>query len=128
MIESEGFKEIESLVGVDTNASKTEQYDRLFLSQIDSYFQVARDSAGSEIGGVFDPFQYVFKHENRKTYKTEMKKVYGGSGNLDDDVQLEKYFRDYWRKNQLSDHFPIWFELVIDSSNEFLDDKLTALG
>jgi hypothetical protein len=37
---------------------------------------------------------------------------------------LPKYFKHPWRKNQLSDHFPIWFELLIDSSDEFLQEKL----
>ena len=38
-----------------------------------------------------------------------------------------KYFKHPWRKNQLSDHFPIWFELIIDSSGAFLAEKLRAI-
>ena len=41
---------------------------------------------------------------------------------------LASYFQQSWRRNQLSDHFPIWFELVVDSSDAFLKEKLAALG
>ena len=123
-----GFKEVDSLVGKDTNASETERYDRLFLSEDDDYFTLVKDGAGVDVGGVFNPFDHVFKHSEHTIYKNEMKEVYSGGGDLDDAATLEKYFRDYWRKNQMSDHYPIWFELVVDSSDEFLNDKLAGLS
>ena len=55
-----------------------------------------------------------------------MKQQYTGSKDMDDPVNLRRYFMNPWRKNQLSDHFPIWFELIIDSSDEFLIDKLSS--
>ena len=55
--------------------------------------------------------------------------VYGGSKDLENDPQaLESYFLKYWRRNQISDHFPIWFELSTDSSVAFLTEKKTQLG
>ena len=127
MITEAGYKEVEGLTGIDTNASKTEQYDRLFLATDDDYFTLALDEAEKENGGVFNPFDVVFKHDEREMYKEEMKKVYGGSGNLDVAEDLERYFRDHWRKNQMSDHFPIWFELIVDSADKFLSDKEASL-
>jgi hypothetical protein len=56
-----------------------------------------------------------------------MKEHYGGTAkNLDVEADLKEYFDETWRRNQISDHFPIWFELIIDSSNEFLEKKLKA--
>ena len=118
-----GFKEVESLKGLDTNASETEAYDRIFLTD-NNYFRVGVDSTNKEVAGVFNPFDYVFMDGNEKTYKKFMKKQYGGSKDLDIDSNLTSYYKHPWRKNQLSDHFPIWFELIIDSSDEFLSDKL----
>ncbi|MDP6058480.1 MAG: hypothetical protein QGH33_06285, partial [Pirellulaceae bacterium] len=116
------------LMGVDTNASETQRYDRLFLTTDDDYFTLAIDNLGTENGGVFNPFDFVFKHDERETYKQQMKTVYGGSSNLDDPDVLERYFRDYWRKNQMSDHYPIWFELITDSADEFLTEKLASFN
>jgi len=41
---------------------------------------------------------------------------------------LEAYFRHHWRRNQISDHFPIWFILATDSSMPFLEGKKAKLG
>lgn len=35
--------------------------------------------------------------------------------------KLASYFKHPWRKNQLSDHYPIWVELVIDSADPARD-------
>ena len=116
-----GYSEIDRLRGVDTNISETEAYDRFFVRKSDYFRVVQRD--GQENGGVFDPFDHVFTSAQRDTYANEMKAVYGGGGDLDDPVQLESYYRVHWRKNQLSDHLPIWFELATDSSVPFLQGK-----
>jgi hypothetical protein len=122
-IDESGFKEVENLIGKDTNASETETYDRLFLSS-NEYFTLGKNENGQENGNVFNPFDYVFKDGQEGTYKKYMKEQYTGSRDMDDPVILSKYFKHPWRKNQLSDHFPIWFELIIDSSDKFLSDKL----
>ena len=128
LITDAAFKEVESLINVDTNASETERYDRLFLTTDEDYFTLAENDQGLENGGVFNPFEFVFKHDEREMYKQQMKDVYGGAGNLDNPDELEEYFRIYWRKNQISDHFPIWIELITDSSDEFLENTLSSLG
>lgn len=118
-----GFHEVGSLIGVDTNASQTEAYDRLFLSS-EEYFKVARHPDGTESGGVFRLFEHVYRDGEEQTYAQHMKAQYTGSRNLDDPDKLRSYYKHPWRKNQLSDHFPVWFELLIDSSDEFLQEKL----
>ncbi len=120
------FKEVESLKGKDTNASKTEAYDRMFLSDND-YFKIEKDSNNIEIGNVFDPFKYVYKNGEKDIYKEFMKEQYTGTSDLDVPEYLKKYYKHPWRKNQLSDHFPIWTELIIDSSDDFLKAKLGEL-
>lgn len=51
----------------------------------------------------------------------------GASSDLNVPSKLRSYYKHPWRKNQLSDHFPIWCELVIDDSDEFLEEKLQSL-
>ena len=60
MIADAGFKEVNSLIGVDTNASQTDAYDRFFLSK-NEYFTLGQIAAGRENGGVFNPFDSVYK-------------------------------------------------------------------
>lgn len=123
LIYDAGFKEIEALKGVDTNASKTEAYDRLFF-HVNDYFKIAKDKEGQEVGKVFNPFTYVFKEPDFDIYRTNMLNDYGGKKNLLDPGLLIKYFMRNWRRGQLSDHFPIWAEIIIDSSDDFLASKL----
>ena len=52
------------------------------------------------------------------------KNAYMGSKDLaNDPVELNKYFKNHWRKNQMSDHYPIWMELITDSTVQFLEKK-----
>jgi len=115
-----GFKEIEALKEANTNASNSEVYDRLFFL-INEYFKIQTDENGHEKGGVFNPFDYVFTDLDIPVYSTDMKSVYDGG--LSDTA----YFNRYWKRNQLSDHLPIWSEIIIDSSEDFLKSKLEKI-
>jgi hypothetical protein len=35
--------------------------------------------------------------------------------------QIEKYYLTSWRTFQMSDHLPLWVELKIDFSNQYLE-------
>jgi hypothetical protein len=128
LIEQAGYSEVEGLKGKDTNASQTEAYDRLFVKS-NKYFEVATNDDGEGIGDVFNPFDYVFRQDDHAQYKDKMIAVYGGNKDLENDGDvLENYFMRYWRRNQVSDHFPIWIELTTDSSIAFLKEKKVKLG
>ena len=127
LINQAGYSEIEGLEGKDTNVSQTEAYDRLFVKK-SNYFKVATDGDGNGIGDVFNPFDFVIRQIDHSEYKDEMLAVYGGNADLENDADaLENYFMRYWRRNQISDHFPIWFELKTDSSVTFLEAKKATL-
>ena len=127
MLADAGFREVNRLVGVDTNASQTEVYDRLFLSNSE-YFRLGEAEDGRESGGVFNPFRQVYRDGDEDTYKAEMMEDYTGHRDLNVPSKLSSYYKHPWRKNQLSDHFPIWCELAIDDSDEFLKEKLSELS
>jgi len=124
-INNAGFREVESLIGVDTNATQTEAYDHFFLTR-NQYFTLGQGADGRENGGVFDPFAYVYKLGEESLYAEYMQAQYTGSKDMSDPANQIDYFKHPWRKNQLSDHFPIWFELVIDSSDVFLERSLQS--
>jgi hypothetical protein len=88
------------------------------------YFKVALNKEGKENGGVFRLFDYVYKLGQESTYARFMREQYTGSSDLTDPTKLAKYYKHQWRKNEMSDHYPIWFELVTDSADDFLQSKL----
>ncbi len=127
LITDAGYRECEGLDGKDTNVSKSEAYDRMFFSA-NKYFQFAQADSGSESGDVLDFFQHVYTDDGWRPYKKDMLKVYGGSKDIaSDETALVKYYKGTWRRNQMSDHFPIWVEMTTDNSAAFLQSKRKAL-
>jgi hypothetical protein len=78
----------------------------------------------AEIGNIFNAFNYVFSEESIKDYYIIMKNQKGDSSTLTNDAEYKSYFNTYWKRGQLSDHNPVWVEIVIDSSDMFLKNKL----
>jgi hypothetical protein len=126
IFEENQFKESDILEGLNTNtAVSQETFDRMFFSRSD-LFKTPSKAEGDK-GGVIEIFEIVYLLNNFKSYESEMKKHKGNSDDLIDDGKLQKYFKNNWRKTQLSDHKPIWVELNIDSSDEFLVKKIKEL-
>ncbi len=124
-IHDAGFTELDALDGVDTNASETEAYDRFFIRR-GPYFMPETDDPVA--AGVINPFDHVLTDDEVDRYADEMRADYTGSSlDLDDPGDLRSYLRNPWRKNQISDHFPIWFEMGIDSSAAFLESRRAPL-
>jgi hypothetical protein len=73
---------------------------------------------------VFNPFDYVLRDEDAESYRAFMIEDYTGSRDLTLPANLKRYYKHPWRKNQISDHFPVWCELIIDDSDRFLEEKL----
>ncbi|MCB0572405.1 MAG: endonuclease/exonuclease/phosphatase family protein [Phaeodactylibacter sp.] len=117
-----GFKELSALAGKPTNVSGTQAYDKLYFRE-NRYFQVPGDGRG----GVLKFFESVYREEDYALYKSYMLKHKGDPSSLVDESDFKSYFERYWRRYQVSDHYPVWMEILIDSSDEFLQEKLEAL-
>ncbi|NOQ75102.1 MAG: hypothetical protein GQ574_24020 [Crocinitomix sp.] len=114
-----GFKESQGLAGKVTNTSLNRIYDRIFL-QLDKFFKLMVDKNDVEKGGVFHIYDYVFSAEQRFEYHQEMLEQKDYPNTLDSDEKFNKYFHHFWKRNQISDHLPVWIEIDIDSSPNFL--------
>jgi exonuclease III len=117
LFHSFGFKEINALKGINTNVSNSQVYDHLFF-YINKYFKIQTDENGEDKGGVFNPFKYVFTDADVPLYSNDMREFYNGS------LSDSSYFQRYWKRNQISDHLPVWAEIIIDSSDDFLSSRL----
>lgn len=122
LLNDEGFIECENLIGKATNVSLTEAYDKIFLS-VDRYFKLKK-SNGKENGDVFNLFEYIYTESKIVDYKKAMLLHKDDPSNLTDDESFSKYYHRYWKRNQISDHLPIWIEIEEDSSPDFLANKL----
>ena len=116
-----GFIVPEELLKFRSNAKKTKHYD-----QIAFRVQPNRlDFTGK--AGVFDYYQTVFRDtpEDKQIYMKYMTEYETKSnGQPRAESSKKNYYQTYWRTHQMSDHLPMWVELKIDYSDEYLQRNL----
>jgi endonuclease/exonuclease/phosphatase family metal-dependent hydrolase len=119
-LEKAGFSVPEQIKKFPSNALKTRHYDQIA-------FRVRENSLDlTGKAGVFDFYKIVYKAtaEDQETYKPYMLPDYEGKGGKPrSETGKRSYYRD-WRTHQMSDHLPMWVELKIDYSDEYLQAKL----
>lgn len=120
-----GFKESAGLSGKFTNTSLNQIYDRIFLN-VNDYFKLNTNTDGEESGGVFNLFKHVYQNtpDSINAYKEFMLAHKGDPSTLTNTTKFKTYFNRYWKRNQISDHLPVWIEINTDNSNSFLKNKL----
>ncbi|WP_026449860.1 endonuclease/exonuclease/phosphatase family protein [Aequorivita capsosiphonis] len=125
LITDTDFEESNGLQGKFTNTSLNQIYDRVFLN-VNDYFKLSLDANGKEKGGVFNLFDYVYINtpEEIENYHNLMREQKENPDTLTSDSKFKDYFNKYWKRNQMSDHLPIWIEVQTESSDEFLANKL----
>lgn len=138
-----GFKTVQNRKG--SNRDRTKFYDQIsFRSRRNVLVQMEPDREDR----VFQFFDSVFRDEDFSTYKpiikkrlneklkkakedlaaatskTKKKKAKGQIASLKaaeaSEASLEEYY-DEWRTFQMSDHLPLWVELEIDFSDQYLE-------
>jgi hypothetical protein len=85
-------------------------------------------------GGVFDYFNQIYKNSDYDAYIPAMMAgraeddpdnlfVYDSKGNVRNEKQRRAYYRNHWRRRQMSDHLIMWLELKIDYGEEYLKKR-----
>ena len=89
-------------------------------------------------GGVFDYFDLVYRDDDYEAYVTAMLAgkdtddpdnplTYDTSGKKRSEKQRRFYYRNHWRRRQMSDHLIMWLELKIDYGKEYLKKRSAGL-
>ena len=85
-------------------------------------------------GGVVDYFETVYRDADYEAYVPAMmdgqaeddpqnKLTYNTKGLLRTENQRRSYYRNHWRRRQMSDHLPMWLELKIDFGENYLQKR-----
>lgn len=111
---SHGFVVPEPLMSVPgSNVARDKFYDQIALWDGPSARRRRYTHIVPYRAGVFDYFNVVFRSDEEAIYRPAMRKP--GS-----DDTYASYAT--WRTHQMSDHLPMWVELKIDFTEEFLDE------
>lgn len=68
-------------------------------------------------GGIFNFFNHVYRREDEAFFAPFMNDTYHNKDNAEDKT---RYYEVYWRTHEMSDHLPMWVELKIDFSQDYL--------
>ena len=127
-----GFIVPEPLLNFRSNATQNKHYDQIAFR--------CRPGSLENTGeaGVFNYYDVVYKNsiEDRDLYAPYVSDYIKQSNLTKSPSKRSKeyelrsesgktlYYKTYWRTHQMSDHLPMWVELKIDHSDEFLEYKL----
>lgn len=107
-LEKHGFRIPENLKRQRTNLKGDKHYDQIALKP-------ARKMVEIGASGVFDFEKVCFRSDQRDVYAPLMPKAAGKTGG----ALTREYNR--WRTFQISDHLPMWVEIEIDFTEDYLN-------
>ena len=116
-----GFQIPEELQKLPSNVKQDRHYDQIaFMNRKDSLEWTGK-------AGVFNYYKTVFRDtpEDKAIYMKHMPDYETTTeGKPRTEKSKANYYQTYWRTHQMSDHLPMWVELKIDYSDEYLRSKL----
>ena len=116
-LEENGFVVPDKIKEHPTDLGGTKHYDQIaFHLKLDKNMTVFSEK--EQKAGAFNFTQVVYTPEDLAIYQKyfDEKNVKGKT-----DKEIEKYYLSKWRTFQMSDHLPLWVELKIDFSNQYLE-------
>ena len=116
-LEKNGFFVPSDIKTHPTDLGRTKYYDQIaFNFKLNSNMTVF--SEREQKSGALDFTESVYTKDDIDIYRK-----YFPEKNVKDKTEsaIQKYYLSSWRTYQMSDHLPLWAELKIDFSNEYLD-------
>jgi hypothetical protein len=110
-----GFQVPKELV-TPSNTLGTRFYSQIAFMVMPNQLQLGRSKPPA---GVFNFFKTVFRDEDYELYHqlVEDKTAWDRHSSTE---SKQLYYQRMWRTGQMSDHLPLWIELQIDFSDEYL--------
>ncbi len=105
-LEAGGFQIHPNLLGIGSNVDQSKHFDQIAFIAPD-----LKDKLQDCNAGVFNYYKYVYCDGDEGLYAPDIPKTKGGKPGR---------YKD-WRTYQMSDHLPMWVELRVDFSREYLE-------
>jgi len=121
-LEKYGFSVPSAIKQHPSDLGATKHYDQIaFNLKLDD--KMAVFSENEQKAGAFNFAKTVYTKEDLDVYKNYfLDKVKDKN-----EKEIEKYYLSTWRTFQMSDHLPLWVELKIDFSNQYLEKIIANL-
>ena len=116
-LEKNGFFIPDSIKQHPTDLGQTKHYDQIaFHFKLSDTMTVFSENA--QRAGAFNFTESVYTKDDMELYRNffPQKTIEGKT-----EAELQKYYLSSWRTFQMSDHLPMWAELKIDFSDQYLE-------
>ncbi|MCL2149492.1 MAG: endonuclease/exonuclease/phosphatase family protein [Dehalococcoidia bacterium] len=115
-LEKQGFYIPDAIREHPSDLGQTMHYDQIaFKLKIENNMTVFAE--GKQRAGAFDFTETIYPLRDLDVYRGYFEeKVLAGKT----EKQIEKYYLSTWRTFEMSDHLPLWIELKVDFSNQYL--------
>jgi len=115
-LEKHGFYIPNAIKEHPTDLGKNKYYDQIAF-QLNSNTNMTLFSEKNQRAGAFNYTETIYTPKDLNAYRE-----YFTEKNIKDktEKQIENYYLTNWRTFQMSDHIPLWIELKIDFSNQYL--------
>ena len=107
LVKPDGFQVHPNLLGIGSNVDQSKHFDQIAFIAPDLKDKLADCNAG-----VFNFYKYVYREneEDKAAYASDVPVTKSGKPGK---------YKD-WRTYQMSDHLPMWIELRVDFSREYI--------
>ena len=117
-MQKQGFYVPDAIQEVHSDLGKTKHYDQIaFNLKIDNNMVLFAE--GQQRAGAFDFTETVYTPQDLDVYREYFDEKYILNKT---DKQINSYYLTNWRTFEMSDHLPLWIELKIDFSNQYLEN------
>jgi endonuclease/exonuclease/phosphatase family metal-dependent hydrolase len=120
-----------------SNVAQDKFYDQIALRPRENWFELSVPGTDRRAAGVFNFYDVVYRPEDFETYvpvmeahKADEKRStfsFDSKGKPRSLASQQRWYRDYWRTHQMSDHLPLWVSLRSDYADDYLTHELAKL-
>ena len=117
-LETNGFYIPKAIKEHPTDLGQVNHYDQIaFNLKLTKTMTVYKEK--EQRAGAFNFTKSVFTNEDQTLYQPLFDKKYVDNKT---EKQIAQYYQSKWRTFQMSDHMPLWVELKVDFSGQYLED------
>jgi endonuclease/exonuclease/phosphatase family metal-dependent hydrolase len=115
-LEKHGFYIPQAIREHPSDIAQTKHYDQMaFKLNLDDNMVVFNEK--EQKAGTFDYTQTIYTDDDLEIYRP-----YFDAKQLEkSEAEIKKYYQKTWRTFQISDHLPLWIELRVDFSDQYLE-------
>ena len=120
-----------------SNVAQDKYYDQIALKPREHWFELSVPGSERSAAGVFNYYDVVYRPVDFDSYVPQMQAhkpeatrstfAFDSRGKPRSEDSQRRWYGDYWRTHQMSDHLPLWVSLRSDYADDYLNRELSRL-